>query len=176
MFENAQIDTEGLPRVETVAWQELDPKYVRKKLTESALGFVFTIGGVAALYGIFSVAFVDEDIGFGWLWLVPLVVGLPLFTWPLVSVPRKAYALRQRDIVYKSGVFWRTVTALPFNRIQHVERSSTPLDRRFRIANLQLYTAGGSGGDLRIQGLPERTAEKLRAFILEKIGSGVEQR
>ena len=63
-----------------------------------------------------------------------------------------------------------------FNRIQHVERSSTPLDRRFRIANLQLYTAGGSGGDLRIQGLPERTAEKLRAFILEKIGSGVEQR
>ncbi|MBT6208842.1 MAG: PH domain-containing protein, partial [Woeseia sp.] len=59
--------------------------------------------------------------------------------------------------------------------IQHVEKSSTPLDRKFNLASLQLYTAGGSGGDLQIHGLPTRAAEKLRVFILDKIGSSLEQ-
>ena len=98
-----------------------------------------------------------------------------LFSWPLISVPRKGYAVREHDVVYKSGVFWRTVTAIPFNRIQHVEKSSTPLDRRFQIAVLQLFTAGGAGGDLKIHGLSAKTAEKLRFYIVEKTGSSVEQ-
>ena len=106
---------------------------------------------------------------------VPLLLSVPLFAWPLVSVPKKGYAIRERDIIYKSGVFWRTVTAIPFNRIQHVEKSSTPLDRRFQLASLQIFTAGGSGGDLKIHGLSAKKTEKLRFFILEKIGSSIEQ-
>jgi membrane protein YdbS with pleckstrin-like domain len=71
-------------------------------------------------------------------------------------------------------VFWHTVTAIPFNRIQHVEKSSTPLDRRFGIATLQLFTAGGSGGDLKIHGLSAEVAENLRVFILDKVGASIE--
>ena len=93
----------------------------------------------------------------------------------MISVPKKGYAVRDKDIVYKSGVFWRSVTTIPFNRIQHVEKSSTPLDRKFNLATLQLFTAGGTGGDLNIHGLPAKTAEKLRTFILNKVGSSIEQ-
>ena len=177
MFENAEIQPEELPTVDSVEWRSMDAKFVRRKLTESAIGMVFTVIGISALQQIFNAAFVDENINisFGWLWLVPLLVGIPIFGWPLVSVPKKGYAVRERDMLYKSGVFWRTVTAIPFNRIQHVEKSSTPLDRRFGIASLQIFTAGGSGGDLKIHGLSTKTAEKLRFFILEKIGSSVEQ-
>ena len=82
--------------------------------------------------------------------------------------------MRAKDIVYKSGVFWQTVTAIPFDRIQHVEKSSTPLDRRFEIATLQLFTAGGSGGDLKIHGLAADLAEQLRIFLLERVGAAVE--
>ena len=117
----------------------------------------------------------EIDVSVGWLWLILVFVAIPLATWPFLSVPRKGYSVRERDIIYKSGVIWRSVTAVPFNRIQHVEKSSTPLDRRYQLATLELFTAGGSGGDLRIHGLPARTAEKLRFFILEKIGSSVEQ-
>jgi membrane protein YdbS with pleckstrin-like domain len=177
MFENAGIQPEDLPTVESVEWQGMDTKFVRRKLTESAIGFSFVVIGIGSLQTIFNTAFADQDvtISFGWLWLVPLVLGMALFGWPLVSVPKKGYAVRDRDIIYKSGVFWRTVTAIPFNRIQHVEKSSTPLDRRFQIASLQLFTAGGTGGDLKIHGLSAKTAEKLRNFILEKIGSSIEQ-
>ena len=84
--------------------------------------------------------------------------------------------MRDKDILYKSGVFWHTVTAIPFNRIQHVEKSSTPLERHFEIATLQLFTAGGTGGDLKIHGLSSVSAEKLRVFILDKVGASVEHR
>jgi membrane protein YdbS with pleckstrin-like domain len=177
MFENAEIEISELPQAEAVDWLRMDPKFVRRKLTESAIGLVFTIIGIGGLQSIFSVALRDDnmDISFGWLWLIAVIIAIPMLIWPFISVPKIGYALREQDIIYKSGVFWHTVTAVPFNRIQHVEKSSTPLDRRFNIASLQLFTAGGSGGDLKIHGLPAKSAEKLRFFILEKIGASIEQ-
>lgn len=177
MFDNPEISIEELPRADSVDWQGMDPKFVRRKLTESVIGFVIVLVGITVLQVVFGIAFAEENlsISFGWLWLVPFLVAIPVFGWPLVSVPKKGYAVRDKDIVYKSGVFWRTVTAIPFNRIQHVEKSSTPLDRRFHLATLQLFTAGGSGGDLKIHGLSAKTAERLRTFILNKVGSGIEQ-
>jgi len=177
MFDNAEIGIDDLPKVEAVEWRCLDPAFVRRQLTEAAIALITVFAGIGGLQLIFSIAFAREnlEISLGWLWIIPFALAVPLIGWPFVSVPRKAYAVRERDILYKSGVFWRTVTAIPFNRIQHVEKSSTPLDRRFNIATLQLFTAGGSGGDLKVHGLPAKVAEKLRFFILEKIGSSVEQ-
>lgn len=175
MFENAEVNPEDLPRVETVDWQSMDSNYLRRQLTAAGIAIFFVVVGAAAMHIIFSIAFTGRDMSFGGFWLIPVLIAIPLFTWPLVSVPRKGYAVRERDIVYRSGIFWRTVTAIPFNRIQHVEKSSTPLDRRFQLASLQLFTAGGTGGDLKIHGLPAASAEKLRQFILDKIGNSVEQ-
>ena len=177
MFENAEIDVDDLPRAEDVDWQRMDPNFVRRKLADSAITLLVIVVGIGGLQSILSLASRDDavDISLGWLWMIPVVLALPLISWPIISVPRIGYAVRERDIIYKRGVFWHTVTAVPFNRIQHVEKSSTPLDRRFNIATLQLFTAGGTGGDLKIHGLPARTAEKLRIFILEKIGASVEE-
>jgi len=177
MFENAEIAIEDLPRAEDVDWQSMDPRFVRRKLAESVIGIVSVLVAITVLQFVLGAKLEDKnlDIGFGWLWLIPVVVAIAAFSWPLISVPKKGYAIRDKDIVYKSGVFWRTVTAIPFNRIQHVEKSSTPLDRKFHIATLQLFTAGGTGGDLRIHGLSTRTAEKLRTFILDRVGSSIDQ-
>lgn len=177
MFENPEISVDELPRVDSVEWQAMDPKFARRKLTESAIGFGIVLVSIAGLQTILTIAFADEglSISFGWLWLVLALIGIPVFSWPMISVPKKGYAVRDKDIVYKSGVFWRSVTTIPFNRIQHVEKSSTPLDRKFNLATLQLFTAGGTGGDLNIHGLPAKTAEKLRTFILNKVGSSIEQ-
>lgn len=176
MFENPEIAHEDLPKVDTVSWQGMDSKFARRLLTEAALALFFVTIGIGGLQTIFSIAFAGEDIGFSfaWLWLLLPLLALPLLSWPLISVPRIGYAVRDKDIIHRSGVFWRTVTAIPFNRIQHVEKSSTPLDRRFGIATLQIFTAGGSGGDLKIHGLPAQIAERLRVFILEKVGASIE--
>jgi len=178
MFENREISQDELPQADSVDWLGMDKNLLRRLMTQSAIGLVFVIVGVASLWAFFDVAFADEniDISFGYLWLLIPVIAIPLFAWPAISVPRLAYAIRDKDILYKSGVFWQTVTAIPFNRIQHVEKSSTPLDRRFDIATLQLFTAGGSRGDLKIHGLSAQAAENLRVFIIEKVGSSIERR
>ena len=178
MFENPEIERDDLPQAEAVAWLGMDEKFVRRLLTEAAIGVLIVSIGVFGLQSIFNIAFADEgiDIGIGWLWFLLPLLALPFFAWPMFSVPRMGYAVRDKDILYKSGVFWHTVTAIPFNRIQHVEKSSTPLDRRFGIATLQLFTAGGTGGDLKIHGLPADVAEDLRVFVLDKVGVIVEHR
>lgn len=177
MFENPEIDIEGLPAIDTVEWRPMDRKFAKRKMAESGIVLAIVLAGVIAISLVARYAAMKNDATFstGWLWLLPLLIAVPGFSWPLISVPKMAYALRDRDILYRSGVFWRTTTAIPFNRIQHVEKSSTPLDRKFKLATLQIFTAGGSGGDLKIHGLPAKTAEKLRTFILNKIGSSIEQ-
>jgi membrane protein YdbS with pleckstrin-like domain len=176
MFQNAEIASSDLPPVKNVDWQPMDERYIRRLYTGAAFKFAIILTGVSILRIVYGIEFADRQlaISFNWLFVVPIVVGIALFTWPLISVPKMGFAVRDKDILYKSGVFWHTVTAIPFNRVQHVEKSSTPLDRRFDISTLQLFTAGGSGGDLRIHGLSAGVAEKLRTFVLEKIGSVVE--
>lgn len=169
MFENADVPLDALPRADAVDWQPLHPRYARaRQLVNGALALI-----VAAALVIVYV--VNGDLP---LW-PPLAVGLPAaaigIVWPVIAVPRRGYALRRHDMVYRHGVFWRKVTAVPFNRLQHVEVNNGPIDRWFGIGTLKLYTAGGSGGDLTIEGLPIETAESLREHLLRKAGSVVER-
>lgn len=176
MFENLEIAQEDLPKADSVNWLPMDQKFLRRLMAQSSITLVVISIAIAVLSMFFRFLLMDEgpDVSFGFIWLIVPLLGIPLFVWPVISVPRIAYAVRDKDILYKSGVFWQTVTAIPFNRIQHVEKSSTPLDRRFDIATLQLFTAGGAGGDLKIHGLSAATAENLRVFIIEKVGTSVE--
>ena len=176
MFENLDISQEDLPRAESVTWLGMDQKLVRAMLVQATIVVVIISVGMGGLQIVFNLAFAEENINIsiGGLWFLIPALSWPGFVWPVISVPRKGYAVRDKDILYKSGVFWRTITAIPFNRIQHVEKSSTPLERHFEIATLQLFTAGGTGGDLKIHGLPADTTEKLRVYILDKVGAGIE--
>lgn len=176
MFDNVEIAAEDLPQAAAVNWLAMDEKFLRRLMTQSGITIAALVIGMLVLLTILRIALADQDVtvNFAYLWLLVPLLAIPLFAWPLMSVPKMAYAVRDKDILYKSGVFWHTVTVIPFNRIQHVEKSSTPLDRYFDISTLQLFTAGGSGGDLKIHGLSAAVAEKLRAFIVEKLGSSIE--
>ena len=79
------------------------------------------------------------------------------------------YALREHDVLFQHGLFWQKTTAVAFNRIQHIDLTYGPIDRKFQIASLKFFTAGGSSVDLKIPGLPEEDAEQIRALILSKI-------
>ncbi len=170
MFQNPEIALAELPNADDVEWEPLHPHYARVIRVSSAIFFTIVLiaittlsfvlnlplGPVVALYSLFAIA-----------------VSIAMI-WPGISVQRRGYVLRDKDILFRKGVIWRSVTAIPFNRIQHVETSSTPLERKFGLATLQLFTAGGSSGDLKIGGLGKDIAERLRIFILNKAGSAIE--
>lgn len=170
MFENVEIPVEDLPRADALEWQPLDPGYRKRLLVDRLITIGFLLLGTTLAVVLPGLDGGRALLLFGGAGLVSVA----MLVWPFISVPRMGYAVRDRDLVYRSGVFWRSVTAVPFNRIQHVETSSSPLDRRFSLATLKLFTAGGSGGDLKIDGLHSERAEQLRALVLDKTGASIE--
>ncbi len=81
----------------------------------------------------------------------------------------RGWALREHDLIARQGVLWRSVTALPIARIQHVETTSGPLERSLDLARLKLYTAGGTTADLTVIGLAAPAADRLREHLVEQI-------
>ena len=171
MFENLEVTLQDLPRVDAVDWQPLDPNL--KKL-QQLLGLLVLLGAAAPLAFI-TFATEIPTLPAIIIWTNWLLVLVAVLIWPGIALPKHGYVIRDRDILFKKGVIWRSVTAVPFNRIQHVETSSTPFDRKFGIATLQLFTAGGTSGDLKIDGLAADTAEQLRIFVLKKAGHSIER-
>lgn len=170
MFQNPEIALDDLPRADAVDWQTLHPDYVQRIRLQVI--FVVAVIGVA----ITALNLVPNIPLFLLVALYTLlaIIAVFLLMWPGIAIPRQGYVVRDKDILFCKGVIWQSVTAVPFNRIQHVETSSTPLDRKYGLATLQLFTAGGSSGDLKINGLDQTIAEELRVFILGKVGNIVE--
>lgn len=108
-------------------------------------------------------------------WKVLVIAGGLMLPLALVGVYRwidagyRGWALRRHDIIARSGVLWRSVTALPVARIQHVETTHGPLERAHGLARLKLYTAGGLTADLVVIGLDRETADRLREYLVEQI-------
>jgi membrane protein YdbS with pleckstrin-like domain len=170
MFQNPEIAIEDLPDMEELEWGKLHPRFVRRIQVQNGLVALVPIAGATVFSILLHTALIQTVLP----WVLAIGFAVLLITWPTISVPRRGYVVRDKDIVFRSGVAFQSVTAIPYNRIQHVETSSDPLDRKFDLATLQVFTAGGSGGDLKIDGLGKDVAEQLRAYILKKVGASIE--
>ncbi|WP_353947097.1 PH domain-containing protein [Streptomyces sp. HUAS MG91] len=124
------------------------------------------------------------------LWLVPIAVAvavlltivagapwaafalLPLavlaWGWPMLGRNWRSwrYAERADDLLISRGVLWREETIVPYGRMQLVEVTSGPLERKFGLASLQLHTAAAAT-DATIPGLVPAEAERLRDRLTE---------
>ncbi|MFR9795214.1 PH domain-containing protein [Streptomyces sp. MS06] len=98
--------------------------------------------------------------------LLPLAAG----AWGWVLIGRNwrswRYAERADDLLISRGVLWREETVVPYGRMQLVEVTSGPVERRFGLASVQLHTAAAAT-DAAIPGLPPAEAERLRDRLSE---------
>jgi hypothetical protein len=171
-FENPIVTWEQLPQASKVEYHKLAKAYrtltiIRAVITSIVLllimVFVVIVAQLWQFYVIFSL------LG-AWLLLFILLMIRP---WKLYA--HKGYALRENDVLYKSGWLWKRKVAVPYNRIQHVEIRRGPMEELLRLRKLEIYTAGGSSSDLSIPGLDPEQAEKLRSFISLKTGMDEEE-
>jgi membrane protein YdbS with pleckstrin-like domain len=89
---------------------------------------------------------------------------------PALSFERWAYAVRERDLLIARGVLFRVVTAIPLQRIQHVDVRQGPIEQWLGLSQVQISTASGAGADGVIQGLTTATAEALRDRLVAASG------
>ncbi|HEX6334873.1 MAG TPA: PH domain-containing protein [Flavisolibacter sp.] len=166
-FINTQIAVSDLPAAEEVTLQPVQHDYIRVLRIEwliTAVILAIIAGGL-----VFAIDRLRES--YNW----SLVAGawlLLLIPWLIVqekAFPFMAYAVRDKDVLYRKGWITRSVKICPLNRIQNCTVTSGPLERRFGLSSLIIYTAGTGGADLKIPGLLHNDADRLRHFILEKI-------
>jgi uncharacterized protein len=100
------------------------------------------------------------------LWLVPLLGALrAVYCWQ--ADKHKHFALREHDISYSSGIFFRKIITQPVVRVQHIELKQGPLERKASLARLQLFSAGGAMHTFEIPGLRLTQAQQIRQFVLQ---------
>lgn len=88
-----------------------------------------------------------------------------------LSFKRRGYAMRQHDLLFKSGIIAERTSVIPFNRIQHVVLDEGIFSRMLGLATLQVYTASGNSGDIKIAGLEVETAKSFKEAILERVNT-----
>jgi membrane protein YdbS with pleckstrin-like domain len=57
---------------------------------------------------------------------------------------------------------------VPRSRVQHTDVSQGPLERRYGLGTLVIYTAGTSHSRVNLEGLDHEVARRIRAHLLPK--------
>lgn len=104
----------------------------------------------------------------GTLALANGVLAFRLLVYPLIAVRHRHYALRRLDIVLRSGWLWRSTVIVGHARIQHVEAGQGPLQRWAGLGWVKVFTAGGIGSDLVINGLKLDESERIADWISQR--------
>jgi len=163
LFKNIKISIDDLSNIEDEAFVTIEKQYKLFLLLRNALLFVLVLIIVTLFY-----FFGETELNtWSFFCIYSSILVIWLINYALVNVgfPRKKYLLRQHDLIYKTGYLLQKTTAIPINRIQHIEIRQSILLRLFKLSKLIIYTAGGNSSDLSISGLKPKDAEVLKAHI-----------
>lgn len=165
VFGNRQVPLAALPDYQAA---KLDPVSLRFAPYAALTAGLLWLGLAAAVFIAPRLPFADVTLPPG-LALVPLAALIWFVAVAWIDGRRRGWALREHDLIYRSGLIWQRTAILPFARIQHVETASGPLERLFGLMRVKCFTAGGMGADLSVEGLDRASARKVRQHLLEQI-------
>ena len=137
-------------------WVRVSPRLATvRRLGLLASLVPLTAGGAALLW------FLDLP---WWAGLV-VVVGLAVMVWSWLVIGRSVrswgYAERDDDLLITRGIVYRQLVVVPYGRMQFVDVTAGPLDRRLGLATVQLHTAAATTSAT-IPGLDPVEAARLR--------------
>ena len=95
--------------------------------------------------------------------------------WPRARYRSWSFAVGDSDVVIRRGVWWRVTSVIPHSRIQHVDTTHGPLERKLGLSSVVLFTAGTVGASITIPGLRTVEAGELRdkLAVLGGVGDAV---
>ncbi|MFT4010301.1 MAG: PH domain-containing protein [Nocardioidaceae bacterium] len=101
---------------------------------------------------------------------VAAVLGLVVLAWGWFVIGRMTrnlgYAESADELYIRRGMMWRSLTVVPYGRMQYVDVQAGPVEQVFGIASVHLHTAA-PGTSARLPGLPREEAARLRDRLTE---------
>ena len=106
------------------------------------------------------------DLHWGWVAGITAVVVLRAVVWAWLGTALRyrqwRFEIREDEVDLLHGILVRTRQLVPMARIQHVDTTSGPLQRRFGLASVVFYTAAGG---MTIPALSAERAARVRDQI-----------
>ena len=78
-----------------------------------------------------------------------------------------AWAQGEHDFLIRRGALFRSMTIVPYGRIQYVDISEGPVSRFFGISTVIIHTASVSTRAF-VQGIPSEDAARLRDQLAQR--------
>lgn len=143
--------------------QKLDPRARRQWYIEEFIFWGILVPVVAAIAIAFTIW---RDTS--WMW-PSLIIGafvllavLSIILSPNIRYRQWRYEIRESEVDLKHGILTQTRQLVPMSRIQHVDTRRGPLQRRFGLSSVILFTAAGS---IEIPALSVEIASEVRDRI-----------
>lgn len=163
---NRQIWPDDVQPVENLEFQPVEPIYTRVLTARIILSYIIFIG-----LAFIILAFEESYrwwilLGVEAILVIALVINLVLVH---KIYDFKGYALRDKDISYRSGIFFSSVKTVPFSKIQQVSVRTNPIARMFGLSYLDIVNGSQSSvNQITIPGLTSDDAERIKALLINK--------
>lgn len=159
---------------ETVAdgvYRSLDPQVIPLDrivgaIVTACLSFILALTVVIA-WLVADTEWMPRLLALAW----PVATGLLAwyaYAWPEVSFRHASYRVDHLGIEIRRGVLWRREITVPRSRVQHIDVSQGPIERRFGLGRLSIYTAGTEYAMVSLPGVSHVRALLIRDHLLPK--------
>lgn len=149
--------------VEELVYERIDRRYRMVQIVLTVIGNLFLAGMALMLL------LMENCI---WCVLAECIVAAAMVV-NLIIVRKawmfKGYALRQRDISFRSGVIFPSVTTIPFSRMQQVSVKQNPVSRFFGLCSVELVNGAQAMAALSIPGLTEERANQIKNIVIDRM-------
>jgi len=153
--------------------RRLDPRSVRLERATGWITWAAISLGLLVAQGILlatpAPGWVKLGVA-GLLGAVVLALAWTAHRWPEIHHRHVSYRVDELGIEIRQGVLWRGVTSVPRSRVQHTDVSQGPLERRYGLGKLSIFTAGTVHAQVDLGGLDHATALRIRDHLLPREG------
>jgi hypothetical protein len=165
------VDTQTPDSVADGKTRALDPRFIH---VQRIAGWIFTAVFTAISLIVVAIVVLTADNLPVWLrrllpllWLVAMMLlAWHAHRWPVLEYRHTSYRVDGLGIEIRRGVFWRAAIHVPRSRVQHTDVSQGPLERRYGLGTLVIYTAGTDHAKVELPGLEHGVALRLREHLL----------
>ena len=136
-------------------WLRVSPKYIVVEVVGSLIGMVVFVGAFLVAYALW---------GQWWSLVAAIAIGVVSLI-GIAFEPRRVrsigYRLREDDLLFRRGIMFQRLVAVPYGRMQLVDITRGPVARALGLADLKFVTAAASTA-VTVPGLPMEEADRLR--------------
>jgi membrane protein YdbS with pleckstrin-like domain len=98
--------------------------------------------------------------------IIIILMLLNTILYPSIEYKQWRYLINKDKIEFSEGIYWIKKVTIPIVRVQHIKIKQGPLNRKFKLADIQIYTAGGN---YTIPNIELDKAEEISDFLKDKV-------